>query len=305
MFGSTLLDVAIGITFIYLFLSLIGTAITEAMASFMKMRAKNLEEGIRVILNDPDGNNLTKQFYDHPLIRGLGNKERRPSYIPARAFASALLDTIVPSTPGTAPQTVAQIRSSVEGMANDDLKKVLLTHLDAAGDDIRAARENVEKWFDEGMERISGWYKRWSQTVIYVFAAFITLAMNVDTIHITTTLYHDAALRSGLVAAAEGAVKHGQDDPNGIQTIKAEMEKMKLPMGWSVFSKSEDVSIIEALKSIWSELPGTTLKWLVKLCGWTITLFAISLGAPFWFDTLSKFINVRASGKRSGTLNNV
>jgi hypothetical protein len=36
----------------------------------------------------------------------------------------------------------------------------------------------------------------------------------------------------------------------------------------------------------------------VNLVGFIITAFAISLGAPFWFDLLNKFINIRVSGKK-------
>jgi hypothetical protein len=32
------------------------------------------------------------------------------------------------------------------------------------------------------------------------------------------------------------------------------------------------------------------------LVGWVFTAIAASLGAPFWFDTLNKFMNVRAAG---------
>ena len=38
----------------------------------------------------------------------------------------------------------------------------------------------------------------------------------------------------------------------------------------------------------------TPRKWL----GFLITAFAISLGAPFWFDLLNKFINLRVSGAK-------
>ena len=34
-----------------------------------------------------------------------------------------------------------------------------------------------------------------------------------------------------------------------------------------------------------------------RLGGWWITILVVSLGAPFWFDTLSRFMNVRNSGK--------
>ena len=42
-----------------------------------------------------------------------------------------------------------------------------------------------------------------------------------------------------------------------------------------------------------------------SLLGWIITAFAISLGAQFWFDLLTKFVNLRAAGpkpERAGPL---
>jgi hypothetical protein len=59
--------------------------------------------------------------------------------------------------------------------------------------------------------------------------------------------------------------------------------------------------VVEAISTAslpigWSELPRRD-QWLTMILGWLITAFAVSLGAPFWFDLLNKFINVRASGK--------
>jgi hypothetical protein len=39
---------------------------------------------------------------------------------------------------------------------------------------------------------------------------------------------------------------------------------------------------------------------LMLLAGWLITALAASLGAPFWFDLLGRFINVRNAGKVPG-----
>ncbi len=33
------------------------------------------------------------------------------------------------------------------------------------------------------------------------------------------------------------------------------------------------------------------------IAGWAITAFAVSLGAPFWFDILNKFMVVRSTVK--------
>ena len=54
MFGSTVLEVAIGVVFVYLVLSLLCTAINEAIATLLNKRGKNLFEGIKNLLNDPN-----------------------------------------------------------------------------------------------------------------------------------------------------------------------------------------------------------------------------------------------------------
>ncbi|MGH7126913.1 MAG: hypothetical protein ACREFI_21230, partial [Stellaceae bacterium] len=38
--------------------------------------------------------------------------------------------------------------------------------------------------------------------------------------------------------------------------------------------------------------------WIKKVLGLAVTAFALSLGAPFWFDMLSSFVRLRGSGDR-------
>ena len=89
MLGSTLLDVVIGITFIYLFLSLIGSALTEFFANIRQLRAKNLEQWVLSTLDGPKAKELGDKFYEHPLVKGLMQDGRKPSYIPSRTFATS------------------------------------------------------------------------------------------------------------------------------------------------------------------------------------------------------------------------
>ncbi len=295
MLGSAILEVGIGITFIYLFLSLIGTAINEFISGVFKLRSKNLEEGIRSILNDPDGKGLSKEFYDHPLVKGLAKDKRKPSYISSRVFAIALMDIIAPVKTDGEINTFTKVRESVSKIKQDELKKAIMIHLNEAENDIKKARQNIEKWFDEVMERVSGWYKRKSQWIILGFAVTVTIIFNVDTIQITSNLYHDATLRAGLVAAAEGIAKeplseHYGDTKGKIKEINAELDRLKFPFGWHMLSQDKEKSQ--------KGLPDNTLGWLVKIFGWIMTAFALSLGAPFWFDMLNKFTNIRSAGKK-------
>ena len=52
MFGSNILEVAVGVVFVYLLLSLVCTIINEGIASFINQRGKILNAGIRNLLND-------------------------------------------------------------------------------------------------------------------------------------------------------------------------------------------------------------------------------------------------------------
>jgi len=96
MFGSYILDVAIGLVFVYMLLSLLCSTINEqVIARFFSLRAKTLENGIKNMLADKNGV-LTQQIYDNPLIKGLtqhalSGKPRKPSYIPSDLFAQAVM----------------------------------------------------------------------------------------------------------------------------------------------------------------------------------------------------------------------
>src|SRR5262245_6832256 len=109
MFGSKILDVAIGIIFLYILISVICSAIRESLEALLKTRAAYLEQGIRELLNDKDAEGLVINFFNHPLIYGLFSGDYKPvksglrsgmfasganlpSYIPAKNFALTLLD---------------------------------------------------------------------------------------------------------------------------------------------------------------------------------------------------------------------
>src|SRR5438067_1710193 len=91
---SSTIEVAIGLAFLFLLLSLVASTLTEWVARIAAMRSNTLATGIRTLLQDPTGSGIAKLLYAHPLIKGLSTKGARPSYIPAETFAIALLDLL-------------------------------------------------------------------------------------------------------------------------------------------------------------------------------------------------------------------
>lgn len=302
MFGSALLEVFLGLAFVYLLLAVICSALSEWIARIFAMRSKNLEAGIRNLLEDPE---LVEKVYQHPLLKsfyrqGWFDKFRKrrggPSYIPSRTFALALLDIAAPPDPKARPKDFEGVRHAVakSNLLNDKMKKALLVLIDEAAGDLKEVRENIENWFDDTMNRVSGWYKRKAQLIVLLLALVLSGALNADTITIANSLSSDSTLRAAVVAAAEETAKARPADSKTpltrITELRSELEHLGLPIGWQ---KASDDYVDPR------EVPTDAQGWFYKILGLLLTTIAVSLGAPFWFDLLNKLVNLRGAGKES------
>jgi hypothetical protein len=160
LFGSTVLEVALGLMFVYLLLSLLCSAVGEYIEAKLNSRARYLQEGIRLLLNETDGTgiDLAERLYTHGLVRPLyRNAAKLPSYIPSRTFAlalwnmatSAAADAQAPAGNVGVTSDLKRIREAVETqIPNQELKTALLTLIDEANGDLARARKNVEDWYD-------------------------------------------------------------------------------------------------------------------------------------------------------------
>jgi hypothetical protein len=135
MLNSGILDVVIGLMLVYILLALICTAVNEILETWLKVRAVELERGVRELLNEQGGGDLAQRLYDHPLIYSLFNgnydpgrikkngKYKKgstlPSYIPARNFALAVMDLALPGTPQQASgaQGATSSQSAASGVS--------------------------------------------------------------------------------------------------------------------------------------------------------------------------------------------
>jgi hypothetical protein len=300
MFGSAVLELAIGMCMVYLMFGGICSTVREYIARAFSQREKLLIAGIsRVLGTTPpseaeirlhssanvaktdavaDPNNLASRVLGHSLIRGLTESGRNPSYIPARTFALALLDVLVPD--GKTARTVDSVRAAVAQLPPGKVRDALLPLVNQTAKDLSELQANVERHFDDAMDRVSGIYKRNSQKVIAIIALAVTVLFNVDTFHAAKVLWASPTQRAAVTQRAEDTVKT-TTAPSAAPTL-SELEQ--LPIGWY-------------------GCPTDTAGWALRLLGWLVTAFALTLGTPFWFDLLTQFVNLRAAGpkpQRSG-----
>jgi hypothetical protein len=218
---------------------------------------------------------MIEKFYSHPLITGLMDKGKHPSYVPARSFASVVMDLVTPEHPGSI--TFEQLESGINALPEGDVKRTLLALIQNANHDLDQAQKAIEGWFNDTMDRVSGWYKRRTQLWTFLLAALLTIGMNADTVQAARKLWIAPTLRSTVVENAKG---QAASPPASGQTVSdAQLAQLGQLVGWQ--------AVVDY----------SALAWIERLLGWVLTICAVSLGAPFWFDTLNRIVNIRAAGK--------
>jgi len=308
LFNSTTLDVILGLVFVYLLLAIMCTTINEWLAGVLNTRSTNLSAGIKQLLDkqaqvkDGDEDAFLKMFYDHPLISGMcrpgkTGTDAHPVYIPSRTFATAVMDIATPNTSGAI--TYTDLESGIKAWPDGDVRKALLALIQNAHGDLGQAQKNIEAWFDDSMDRVSGWYKRKTQAATVVIAIVLTVGANADTIAIVRTLWKNPTQRALLVQQAEK--RHAEESEPAVTVKYDNKDKPLQPTPIRKASKDELDALGNVLGWKANTMPSDSLGWLERILGWFLTMVAVSLGAPFWFDILNKLVNVRNAGNKPAT----
>lgn len=301
---APVIEVLIGLFFLYLILSLIVSAVNEGIAGLLGRRSTYLERGITALL----GRALTKDFFNHNLIRGLRNEaaklpfNRKPSYVAASTFTETVLD-FVRSAQSPSGSTSAGGPPAVpsDDFVLKDMRKRLqtgaLSGAPIAGDALRifsdAAKnledfkKRVDGWYEEAMSRVSGWYARYTRLLLFLIGIVLVSVVNADTINVAITLWRDASIRTAVVEQAGTVVGGDQPDPDRASEELRKLEEINLPLGWE-FGEGSATD-----PRGW---PANAGEYALKILGLLITGFALSFGATFWFDLLKKFVGVRSTG---------
>lgn len=305
--GIAALDVLIGLFFLYFLLSIVCSSINEAIAAVFNMRASYLERGIRTLLSR-EGN--VKSFYSHWRMRALIKPPgrifkgpRKPSYIPSRTFALTLLDTFAPPASAAesddliarAERALGPGEESESSRPTEIVRGLLRDALAEARGDRDRFRATIERSFDDVMDRASGWYKRRVQLILFFLALGLVCVINADSSALAQRLWKDDALRAAVVSQANKVVQAGGAAcaQTGGEVTRAdaaancvdEVNKFGLPLGWSHDTSPHDF--------FWEGLG--------KVLGLLVTAFALTLGAPFWFDLLGRVSRLRGSGPPAST----
>jgi hypothetical protein len=319
--SSNVVDVAVGLLFLYALLSAASSTLLELVSSVLSWRARDLEAGIRVTLGsektwdllswlrwllrgggfaakDDKTTAMVDRVLGHELVGGaLPTRRNLPSYVSPRNFALAVFDVATDTVPVSLASVVEALRRP--GQVPEPIRHALQPLVDTA-DTLDKARDNVAHWFDAQMDRLSGLYRRRSQVWLVVFGVGISSAMNLDTFEIAKNLATDAAASAAVVAMAQGSsanrtvvasaqvgdgVERSRKDYERVVADVRDLTSTGLAVGWSdrpICSESDH---------------GCAGPWGRKALGILITALTTVMGASTWFSALGKLLSLRSSVK--------
>lgn len=394
---NNILLILISLVFIYAVLSILVSILTEAWNYKSKARGTFLKDSIYKMLKDPLNKDYGYLFYNHVTISGLKSApDKLPHYISSRMFAEVLIDVIAQQavhnrkiqvttsetgakkyqlTEGESIETETMFERFERGineMNTSQFSELMQSFLRKSNKDYDKLQKHIEQWFNDYMDRVSGWYKTRQQSKFLVVGFLVAISLNVDSLHLLKVLSMDDNLKNSLVESAEKTVDNLQKDTamrNDVSSLlkstyiaksktdtdysqfdsieaarirqmlyKADsssrmknllakkeirqldsainmVSELNIPIGWSETvaplswwcndkpsrevnlaierdSKTPGLIAYLAHRNSWSW--GNFFRYIL---GIVISGFSLSFGAPFWFDILTKFVNVRRSGK--------
>jgi hypothetical protein len=227
MFNNVALDVFIGLVFIFLLYSLLATIIQEIFANIFSLRARMLYKGIkRMLEDDSGGETFVKKFYAHPSVKYLAENNifSKPAYMSAETFSKTMIHLLRGEDYTNAKSQIDAIKTLLEknphSIAAETLKHLNNLYVDAQND-IDRFEILLEKWYNDTMDRVSGWYKRQTQWILILIGFIIAGIGNIDTIKIYRILSRDKNAREQIVSMA---IQSQQKYAGAVEEIKKQKD---------------------------------------------------------------------------------
>lgn len=441
MLTLPLVEVAISLSLLYLFFSQVVLSVFEWLAGRLNLRGRYLRRYLNEALNSGTDKNWAELMYRHPSVDMMAQKANRtPAYVPSSVFVKAIVDLVIDEVrthefvprldeqgqpvPGgervyqlrnlTGPGGIEltplqQLKAGVARLAEGDFKALLRTLLFnaegcQAADDAKVFEQflhGLAVWYDDYMERVSGWYKRHIRPFLFIVGLVIAVVCNLDSLRVSSYLWRHTAARQRIVAFAETQARDSatmtrlQFVPpadtvttrqvkqavrryaSQVDSLTRTLQGLGFPIGWSfrgpgvaldtlyraivpgpatgdwqpqpywvryaltTLTQPRGHSQVLLRRQVWQPdtihalrpglvlvpvaekdaqnltvpLPKAAAGWLQPdgpwlesrphgwgwgwaVLGWLLTAVALSFGAPFWFQLLNQFVNMRSGGLR-------
>ncbi|HEY9886852.1 MAG TPA: hypothetical protein V6D02_00525 [Candidatus Obscuribacterales bacterium] len=236
-------------------------------------------------------------------LKGLAGKEGGKARaiiekIESQTFPKSLRESLVSLADKAGSSLAAQasdrVLNTMQDLTDDSVSNLKI-YLSDVESDVKSLGLEIEDWFNRGMDRAAGVYRRNAKAVSLLVGIGIAISLNADSLHMLDRLSRDPAVRNVINQAAEQIATTNPENAD-LQALEAQVDQalqgLPIPLGYS-----------EAVTDKQKEAQESWFVPLIprRVIGWLITGFALSMGANFWFSLLKKVVNIKNTGKEEGT----
>jgi hypothetical protein len=298
------LDVLIGLTVIMLALSMAVTMVTQFVTSTINSRGKHLKGGLGTLINQLDpaldakvADTIATAVLTHPLVSnargGLGSVVHREEFTKLLLELSRDSSTLESSAKGLLKKalerngigdpeaTLKHVRALTLDLetANPQLAadvRQSMAMVQGASSDLVA---KVHNWFDQTMDRVSQRFTATTRGITFVSALVVAVGLQVDTVELVNRLNADDTLRNAFVQQAK-TMQLANQNPDS-----TDLERDRLYRSFLAEKGLISLPSSGHWREHWKD---------VNFLGVLITSLLLSLGAPFWYNALSRLLQLRS-----------
>lgn len=196
---------------------------------------------------------------------------------------------------------VAQAAAALSSALNDLHLKVV-----QATADLNARVAQIESWFDTVMQGFEERYARHMRTWSFAIAFVVAVAMNANVIQLFKRMSADDVEQQRVIAQGQAieqkyAAQLAQQSQESKDVTEAlEQVKAQLASNAETYN-AVGLDPINLSEWHWS----FTAEGAKNVLGWIIMAFLLSLGAPFWHDTLQSLFGLKNYLRQRGQTQNV
>lgn len=274
---ASIVQTAAGLLAVWSVLGLVTFFVEEWLSTRVSSRAKLLEATIRNMLADSD---LTKRFFEHPLIQSLNVYHQKSNYISGKQFAEVLFHLILSddfNPRGTSKKkgatTFEMLTQRLNEMKDKNPALITIIHAKLLGisdatnthdDRFREAVDRVAEWYNEVMDRLNNAYINRRQFVSIIIALMLAVVLNADTIAIGYYFWRQSFVQQVVAAQPSVTTPEGTSPQKAPEEFGRQLLAFSMPLGWNL-----------------SNEPLSLGNWLSKVTGLLLSGVIAAIAAPF------------------------
>jgi hypothetical protein len=170
----------------------------------------------------------------------------------------------------------------------------------------------INGWFDQTIDRVSERFTTSARAITFACGLILALALQLDTVNLLNTLWTNDAIRQQLVSeAADAIAKQQAATPNAspdeeLKQIQGLATEGLIVLPWGApappagAAQQETHLNISLIDELLTPIGAAFSAWsrqfnAAKLPGILLSAFLLSLGAPFWYNSLKTLLRMRSA----------